>query len=94
MKNNDFQATLSNHAPPAGISIPLEALWWEAKGNWEKAHQLVDHLEDYDSAHIHGYLHRVEGDLWNAQYWYNRAKQVVFKGTLKEEWHYLVDKYL
>jgi hypothetical protein len=50
-------------------------------------------LNDTVSAHIHAYLHRVEGDLWNARYWYDRAKQPEFNGSLEEEWNYLVEKY-
>ena len=94
MKIQDFENSLAFDFPPAGISVQLESLWWDGKGNWQKAHDLIDHLQDRDSAHIHAYLHRVEGDLWNARYWYNRAKQPEFKGTLQEEWEYLLDKYI
>lgn len=89
-----FEESLSQSIPPSGYSIQLQALWWDAKGEWEKAHQLIDHLEDLKSAHVHAYLHRVEGDLWNARYWYSRAKQPEYKGTLKDESLYLVGLYL
>lgn len=88
-----FEETYSASLPPTGFSIPLQALWWDAKGDWQKAHDLIDHLEDPVSAHIHAYLHRIEGDLWNARYWYSRAKQPEYKGSLKEEWHYLLELY-
>lgn len=78
---------------PENMSIQLQALWWDAKGNWEKAHELIDHLDDNISAHIHAYLHRVEGDMWNARYWYNKAGQPEYKGTLEEERLYLVKLY-
>ena len=93
MTLQDFKETLSGHRPPEGLSIQQKALWYDAKGDWQMAHSLVDQLEDSISAHVHAYLHRVEGDLWNARYWYNRAKQPEFTGSLEEEWNYLVKKY-
>lgn len=94
MTIQEFKATLTRNNPLPYFSIPQLALWYEAKGNWKDAHDLIDHLEDAVSAHIHAYLHRVEGDQWNANYWYSRAKQPEFKGTLQEEWNHLVEKYL
>ncbi|MCA5006181.1 hypothetical protein [Sphingobacterium bovistauri] len=90
----EFEQSLTQHIPPLELSLPLQSLWWDAKGNWKKAHDLIDHLEDLKSAHIHAYLHRKEGDLWNALYWYNRAKQFEFQGELEEEWKSLLDKYI
>lgn len=94
MTIQDFENTLKLDVPPSYLSVQLQALWWDGKGNWKNAHALIDHLEDKVSAHIHAYLHRVEGDDWNARYWYGRAKQSVYQGSLQEEWEYLVDKYL
>lgn len=93
MSINIFEESLAHSVPPAGCSTQLRALWWDAKGDWDKAHELIDHLEDNISAHIHAYLHRAEGDLWNARYWYSRANQPEYKGTLQEEWFYLVGLY-
>lgn len=90
----EFSESLLNNNPPKELSVQLQSLWWDAKGNWHSAHNLIDHLSDRVSAHIHAYLHRVEGDLWNARYWYNRAEQPEFKGNLKDEWEYLLDLYL
>lgn len=81
-----FKATLDENLPPLGISIHLKALWYDAKGDWHQAHKLIDQLDDPRSAHVHAYLHRKEGDLWNARYWYNRAKQTMPEKTLEEEW--------
>lgn len=81
-----FKDTLGKDVPPTGISIHLKALWYDAKGNWQQAHDLIDHLDDPTSAHVHAYLHRKEGDLWNAGYWYKRAKQVMPHKSLEEEW--------
>lgn len=89
----DFENSLSASFPPSNFSVQLQSLWWDGKGDWKKAHDLIDHLTDKVSAHIHAYLHRVEGDRWNARYWYDRAKQPEYKGSLKDEWLYLVDLY-
>lgn len=89
-----FKESLKEEQPPKHLSVQLQSLWWDAHGNWKKAHDLIDHLEDAVSAHIHAYLHRVEGDLWNARYWYGNAGQPEFDGTLEEEWDYLLEKYL
>lgn len=94
MTSQEFLESLAKDMPPLELSVQQKALWWDAKGDWKKAHDLIDHLEDKVSAHIHAYLHRVEGDDWNARYWYNRAKQPEFKGTLKEEWNSLMQKYI
>jgi len=90
----DLKETLTDRRPPESLSVQLKALWYDAKGDWQSAHDLIDNLSDDTSAHVHAYLHRVEGDLWNARYWYNRAKQPEFTGDLAEEWAYLVEKYV
>lgn len=94
MTLEDFKQSLSLAEPPQNLSVQLQALWYEGKDDWQTAHDLIDHLEDRVSAHVHAYLHRVEGDLWNAGYWYNRAKEPEFKGDLKEEWESLVKKLI
>jgi hypothetical protein len=95
MTFEQFSATLSQATPPEGISVLLEALWHDANGDWEAAHEIAQSKEgtrSYDR--IHAYLHRVEGDTWNAGYWYRRAGAEVFKGSLKEEWRFLVQSML
>ena len=94
MTIEEFKATLRDSHPQPDWNVQIQALWFEGRGEWNIAHDLIDHLNDPMSAHIHAYLHRVEGDLGNASYWYNRAKQPEFKGSLKEEWNYLLEKYL
>ena len=94
MNLNEFNRSLQNDTPPVELTVQMKALWWEAKGDWQRAHDLIDHLHDSISAHIHAYLHRVEGDLWNARYWYNSAKQPEFKGYLTAERLDLLDLYL
>lgn len=94
MTLQEFKATLNNPQPNPEWDVQIKSLWYDAKGDWKKAHDLIDQLNDMVSAHVHAYLHRVEGDLWNARYWYNRAKQPEFKGSLDEEREYLLEKYL
>lgn len=72
----------------------MQALWYDGKGDWEKAHDLINDRQDPTSAHVHAYLHRKEGDTGNARYWYHRAAQPVFTGSLEEEWKQLVERYL
>ena len=72
----EFRASLSVDAePPASLSAPLRALWLDGKGDWAAAHGTVDSLETKAAARIHAYIHRKEGDLDNARYWYRRAKR-------------------
>ena len=94
MTIQDFKASIDQPTAPENLTIQMESLWWDAKGNWYKAHELIDQLEDPISAHIHAYLHRVEGDLWNARYWYNRAGKPAYTGDLAQEWEMLVKMYL
>ncbi|WP_156307084.1 hypothetical protein [Sphingobacterium endophyticum] len=94
MTLEEFKLTLSDPQPNPNWDIQIQSLWFDAKGEWKKAHDLIDHLNDPISAHVHAYLHRVEGDLWNARYWYNRAKQPEFSGTLDDERDFLLEKYL
>jgi len=71
--------------------IYIEALNADQSGDWHKAHELVQDLTTPEAAWIHAYLHRKEGDRWNAQYWYNRAGKPFFDGSLEEEWQQLYD---
>ena len=82
----DFRASLSDAKPAAGLKPPLAALWWSAKGDWDAAHKIVQDESDANSAWVHAYLHRVEGDLRNAAGWYRRAGKPVSEAPLPEEW--------
>lgn len=66
-----------------------KALYYDKIGNWQKAHDLVDGLMGTDAALIHAYLHRKEGDLWNANYWYRKAGHEMPSDDVDEEWHRL-----
>jgi hypothetical protein len=82
----DFKESLTKLNPPAGLPPPLAALWWAAKDDWDKAHRLVMDEGGKDCAWVHAYLHRVEGDLDNARYWYKQAGKPAEAGPLSAEW--------
>ena len=73
-------------APPAGLSAPAQALWLAKAGRWDSAHDLCQEIPGSAGAWIHAYLHREEGDVSNASYWYDHAGKPVPSGTLEEEW--------
>jgi hypothetical protein len=86
----EFRATFGLDQPPH-LPAPLAALWWDAKGDWSRAHALVDELETPDGMAVHAYLHRKEGEARNADYWYKRAGRRFHRETLDEEWAALVE---
>jgi hypothetical protein len=79
---------------PAGLAGVLRALWHDMKGDWEEAHRIAQDVEDESGAWVHAYLHRKEGDLSNAAYWYRRARRGVASGSLDEEWQSIVSALL
>lgn len=89
-----FKASLDADSPDSNLSVQLKSLWHDAKGDWHLAHSQVDELGDRESAWVHAYLHRKEGDLTNADYWYHRAGQRRAEISLQEEWTALVNHFL
>lgn len=89
-----FGLTLSHKVPPRAVGAPLAALWWAKKGEWDKAHGLVQDETGAEAAWVHAYLHRAEGDLGNAQYWYRQARKPVASGELDSEWAAMVETLL
>jgi hypothetical protein len=82
-----FKLSLAGAKPPAELGLPLQALWWEAKGNWDKAHECAQKVEDEANGQwVHAYLHRKQGDLDNAGYWYRQVGKPVPVVTLAREW--------
>jgi hypothetical protein len=81
-----FIASLDGAAPAPGLSAPLAGLWWAGKGDWDQAHKIVQDESSREAAWVHAYLHRVEGDLGNAGYWYRQTGQVAAKDSLEAEW--------
>ncbi len=91
MNYDDFIESLSSDKPPAGLNPWLTALWHARKGDWDRAHRIVQELPDRKAARIHAYLHRVEGDHWNSRYWHERAgTRFPEHLSLEEEWEQLV----
>jgi hypothetical protein len=86
MNVDQLKASLGSPDPPAGLSLPLQALWWQAKGDWQRAHECAQQDESETGAWVHAYLHRVEGDQSNAAGWYRRAGRPAASGTLQAEW--------
>jgi hypothetical protein len=86
MDLDQFRASTAAAGPPGGLSDALQALWWDAKGDWSKAHAHAQAQDDRDGAWVHAYLHRKEGDLSNAGYWYRRAGRRRPQTSLDEEW--------
>jgi hypothetical protein len=82
----EFKASLSESDPSAALSSALVALWWDAKDDWDKAHKIVMDESGLDCAWVHAYLHRREGDLENARYWYGQAGKPAASVPLPEEW--------
>jgi hypothetical protein len=83
---SDLERSISSSAPPEGLAPAVAALWWAAKGDWEKAHGIVMGEAGRDAAWVHAYLHRVEGDLDNARYWYRQAQRPAATAPLEAEW--------
>jgi hypothetical protein len=81
-----FKRSLSKSEPPSGLSSALVALWWAGKNDWRKAHKLVMSEDGAECAWVHAYLHRFEGDLDNAHYWYRQARRPAADGELADEW--------
>ena len=94
MKFEEFQKSLNDPQPSENLSEYVQSLWHDAKGDWNKAHQIIQDIEDKNAAWIHAYLHRKEGDIGNADYWYRRADKKRPNVTLEEEWETIVKALL
>jgi hypothetical protein len=94
MNFDQFKTSIADEAPDSSLSAPIAALWWDAKGEWARAHALVDELETREGMAVHAYLHRKEGSDWNADYWYKRSGRDFHRPTLDAEWAALVEGLL
>jgi hypothetical protein len=92
MTLDEFRASLTLAEPPQDLTAPLGALWWDAKGDWARAHGMVDDLETAEGMAVHAYLHRKEGAASNADYWYSRVGRDFRRPTLEAEWEALVER--
>jgi hypothetical protein len=88
-----FRATLSAPGPP-DLSPALVALWHDARGEWEAAHNIAQDVDDASGSWVHAYLHRKEGDLGNAGYWYRRAGRRPANVPLETEWRDITETLL
>ncbi len=91
MDLEQFRNFLTSDHPPKELSLPLAALWWDAKGDWRRAHESAQQDEGPGGAWVHAYLHRKEGDLSNAGYWYSRAGKPQARMSLDQEWSEIVN---
>jgi hypothetical protein len=94
MNFEKFRQSLSSSEAPAKISTYLLSLWYDGKDDWEKAHTIIQDIDDETAAWIHAYLHRKEGDTGNAGYWYHRAGRKRPTVSLQEEWKEIVTSLL
>ena len=94
MTVEEFRQSLEREEPPRQLSLALTGLWWDGKGDWKQAHDVVGQDEGPAAAWVHAYLHRKEGDLANSQYWYKRAGKEPASGSLEAEWQDVVTALL
>jgi hypothetical protein len=94
MTFEDFRQSLTATEPPAGFTHALSGLWWDAKGNWTRAHESAQQDEGMEGSWVHAYLHRKNGDQDNAAYWYGRAGKPACREPLDAEWLIIVKALL
>ena len=94
MNFEEFQKSLEASSPPAELTGYLQSLWYDAKGDWSRSHDIIQNIEDGTAAWIHAYLHHKEGDIGNADYWYRRAGKTRPDKRLEEEWKNIVEALL
>ncbi len=94
MQFEEFSKSITATKPPNSLNQYALALWWDAKGNWETAHTIIQDIDDKKAARIHAYLHRKEGDAGNAAYWYNRAAEKMPTTSLETEWAALIKELM
>lgn len=94
MTFTEFQESIAqDEQPPTSLASELEVLWLAKKDHWHEAHDIAQDLPDPNGAWLHAYLHRVEGDLGNAGYWYHRANQPMPSVSLADEWTQLAQHF-
>ena len=86
MTFHEFRDSLKQEEPPRDLSFALAGLWWDAKGDWKRAHESAQQDEGQAGSWVHAYLHRKEGDIANAGYWYGRAGKIPAQSSLEQEW--------
>lgn len=94
MTFEEFLESIKNDQPTPDLSETLISLWWDKKGNWDRAHSIAQDIPTTQGSAVHAYLHREEGVLWNADYWYSRAGRTRPDIPLEAEWQQLVEEML
>ncbi|HKZ66694.1 MAG TPA: hypothetical protein VJ111_10080 [Chitinophagaceae bacterium] len=94
MNFDQFQESLSQPTPPSELPVHLKALWHDAKGDWQQSHTIIQDINDSNAAWIHAYLHRKEGDIWNADYWYSKAGKKRPSVSLQQEWEMITNELI
>jgi hypothetical protein len=94
MTLQEFRDSITRDEPPRQLTIALAAVWWDAKGNWKQAHEVAAQEEGPAAAWVHAYLHRKEGDIPNARYWYKRADKLPATGSLEQESLFIIESLL
>lgn len=94
MRSDEFIQSVQDEHPPENLSETLTSLWWDRKGDWDKAHSIAQNIATRQGSAVHAYLHREEGVLWNADYWYGRAGRIRPEIPLEEEWEELVEEMM
>ena len=94
MNFESFTHSLSQTTPSKELSVYLQSLWHDGKKDWDKAHTIIQDIEDSTASWIHAYLHRKEGDQWNARYWYTKAGKPMPDYSLEQEWEEIVQALL
>ena len=94
MTLDELRTSLSGDEPPPGLPATVNALWHDARGDWDRAHRIAQDIDAADGSWVHAYLHRKEGDLSNAGYWYRRAGRPRPSVPLDEEWEQIAGELL
>lgn len=94
MTFDQFKISLQNDSPPIPCSDLLRSLWYDGKGDWETSHNIAQDVDFRDGYWVHAYLHRKEGDRWNAGYWYRQAGRSMPEYSLEKEWEELVRYFI
>ena len=94
MTLNEYLESIQNEQPSSELSETLTALWWDKKGDWDRAHAIAQEIPTTQGSAVHAYLHREEGVLWNADYWYSRADRIRPDTSLEDEWQLLVEEMM
>ncbi len=94
MTFESFKKSLSDVEPPISLRPILRSLWYAGKGDWNSSHNIAQDISNWEGSWVHAYLHREEGDTWNANYWYRRAGKSMPNMTIEDEWEAIVKALL